>query len=107
MELVLPSQLTSPLAGPALGCDVGGGVAVGPGGGVFVGGDVGPGGSVFVGSGVGCGVDVGCGVLVGADVGGGVEPPPLKVAFTERTPSMMTKDILLLLSSVPVQDSQA
>lgn len=128
MALVLPSQLTSPLAGPV---SVGGGsgvlpggaafvgVAVGTDGGVFVGVAVAFGGCVFVGVAVslgGCvfgggGVDVGAGVLVGrgvfvgAEVGGG-DDPPLKVALTDWSPFMVTNVILVELSSVPVHDSQ-
>lgn len=129
IELVAPSQLTSPVAGPAA---VGEGLAVLAGGGGFVGDGV-AGGGVFVGVGVwawggvfggvsvgvavgaGAGVFVGggdCvavggGVLVGAGVGVAGEPAPLKVALTERSPFIVTNVILPELSSVPVHDSQA
>ena len=107
MELVLPSQLTSPLAGPLFCGDVGVGVAVLPGSGVFVGVVISSGGCVLGGIGVavGGGASVGSGALVGAGGGGGAEPPPLKVAFTNWSPFIVTKVALVELSSVPVQDS--
>ncbi len=53
-------------------------------------------------------VGAGGGVDVGVLDGGGVEPElPLKVAFTVRSPVMVTKVDLVELSSVPVHDSQA
>ncbi len=122
IELVWPSQLTSPLAGPVSGGavgvgTVGVGVAVLPGSGVSVGVAVLSGNGVFVGvavsSGrvgvaVGAGVSVGSWVLVGAGVlvGPGALSA-LKVAFTDWSPFIVTNVALVELSSVPVQDSQA
>ena len=115
IELVLPSQLTSPLAGPLLGGDVGVGAAVLSGSGVFVGVAVSSGGWVFGGVGVevaaggevlvGGGVLVGTGVFVGAGGGGGAEPPLVNVAFTDWLPFIVTNVDLVELSSVPVHDS--